>query len=328
MARTARLTVCLAVLFVAAQAAMAAGVRVTAERVNLRSNASTDSQILMTVSKGTVLQMVGREGDWLRVIVPGGGGAAGYIHSAICELTSESAPAVGSAAVAPAPYPDAPAPASRFAAAASLDPAPVASLPAAETSRAARFGLRGGWMRPTQSYMYDPAVWGSFMQLIGSDLDFAMSGRGLWVGAALATPLSDALSIQLEAAVSRQELEYVSEVGGYTQRWRMDRAEVPLLLVAAWGRGSVRPLLATGPSFEYRRPAEALDAPLDDDDALECPPPPSTWSTGWVLSAGFELGRRLTLEGRYRFDLSAAKDSLPGVSSRARSLTFTTGVWF
>jgi hypothetical protein len=134
---------CLAMVLFAAQAAMAAAVRVTAERVNLRATASTDSQILTTVTKGTLLEMVGREGDWYRVVLPDGSGAAGYIHSAICEFTSQSAPAVASAAAAPASYPVA-APAPRPAPVYSPSPAPVAPAPAAQRTARPEKTASGG----------------------------------------------------------------------------------------------------------------------------------------------------------------------------------------
>jgi hypothetical protein len=104
-----------------AEVVSAATVRVTAERVNLRSSASTDSQVVVMVTKGTLLEMVGREGDWYRVLVPGSPGTAAYIHSAICEFSSaptaapaavpQSAPAGAPAAAPYTPTSQAPAPA-------------------------------------------------------------------------------------------------------------------------------------------------------------------------------------------------------------------------
>jgi len=142
---------CVAVLVFVAQAALAATVRVTAERVNLRSHASTDSQIVTAVTKGTLMEMVGREGDWYRVLIPGTGNNA-YIHSAICEFVSGPAMAT---APQPAPVPQyapAAAPAVPYSAptapVASPRPVPVGQAPAAARTARPEKTASGGSERP------------------------------------------------------------------------------------------------------------------------------------------------------------------------------------
>jgi hypothetical protein len=94
-----RVSTALFVVVVMACAAWAAErVRVTAERVNLRSEPSTDSRIVGKVSKGTVLEVLGREGSWLRVAAPGTGATA-YVSASLCVAVT---PAPGPQATAPA----------------------------------------------------------------------------------------------------------------------------------------------------------------------------------------------------------------------------------
>lgn len=65
-------------------------VRVTAEHANIRQEASTESTILLGVTKDTRLILLGKNGNWLRVELPGGK-SAGYIHSSLGVV--EDAPA-------------------------------------------------------------------------------------------------------------------------------------------------------------------------------------------------------------------------------------------
>jgi hypothetical protein len=68
-----------------ASAAWAAeSVRVTGDRVNLRSGPSTTSRIVGKVDRGAVLEVLGREGDWVRVAAPDTREPA-YISARLCE---------------------------------------------------------------------------------------------------------------------------------------------------------------------------------------------------------------------------------------------------
>jgi len=57
-------------------------VRITSERANIRQLASTDSPILLSVKKDTLLPLLGKSGNWLRVEMPDGQ-ASGYVHTSI-----------------------------------------------------------------------------------------------------------------------------------------------------------------------------------------------------------------------------------------------------
>jgi hypothetical protein len=93
----------LAVLLVAQAAGAAESVRVTGDHVNLRSGPSTNSRIVSTVDKGTVLEVLGRETGWIRVTAPRGGGTA-YISASLCEPVVSAPPVVSQpATTTPAP---------------------------------------------------------------------------------------------------------------------------------------------------------------------------------------------------------------------------------
>jgi hypothetical protein len=74
----------LAVVLMAHLSWAAESVRVTAERVNLRSGPNTVSPIVAKVTRGTILSVLSREGGWVRVAAPGSGVAA-YISARLCE---------------------------------------------------------------------------------------------------------------------------------------------------------------------------------------------------------------------------------------------------
>lgn len=93
MTRLSRVLMALSAVVLMAQLSWAAeGVRVTAERVNLRSKPSTASQVVAKVSKGTILTVLGHESGWVRVAAPGSGAPA-YISARLCEPTTVSDPA-------------------------------------------------------------------------------------------------------------------------------------------------------------------------------------------------------------------------------------------
>ncbi len=93
MTRLARVSMALFTAALVAQLCWASeSVRVTVERANLRSGPSTDSRIVAKVEKGTVLQVLGREGAWVRVAAPEGGAAA-YINARLCEPAAATGPA-------------------------------------------------------------------------------------------------------------------------------------------------------------------------------------------------------------------------------------------
>ena len=66
LTRLARVVMALSAVVLMAHSSWAAeGVRVTAERANLRSKPSTESEIVAKVAKGAILPVLGREGGWV-----------------------------------------------------------------------------------------------------------------------------------------------------------------------------------------------------------------------------------------------------------------------
>jgi len=93
LTRLARVVMALSAVVLMAQSSWAAeGVRVTAERANLRSKPSTESEIVAKVAKGAILPVLGREGGWVHVAAPGSGATA-YISARLCEPAEVAVPA-------------------------------------------------------------------------------------------------------------------------------------------------------------------------------------------------------------------------------------------
>ncbi len=153
MTRLARVLMALSAVVLMAQLSWAAeGVRVTAERVNLRSKPSTDGQIVAKVTKGTVLPVLGHEAGWVRVAAPGTGAPA-YISAKLCE---------------PAVIPGAPE---------ATTPQPAAAAPPAESSFKASRGASSA----------EPRQFGGQLGFANESLGF---GFGIRVSSGLPLPVS------------------------------------------------------------------------------------------------------------------------------------------
>jgi hypothetical protein len=112
--RLTRVVMALSAVVLMAQLSWAAeGVRVTAERANLRSKPSTESDVVAKVAKGTILPVLGREGSWVRVSAPGSGATA-YISARLCEPATVAAPPPPVATTAPPATSPAPSSGSAF----------------------------------------------------------------------------------------------------------------------------------------------------------------------------------------------------------------------
>jgi hypothetical protein len=128
MARRERLALSVIATLLVAAAGAAETVRIVADRAEVRREASAGGNILGTVSKGTVLQVLGREGGWVQVAYSIGNGAfyAGYVPAVFCEDARGAAPSTAE--------PVAPAPPASVNAAPAPAPAPVAApVPAVPT---------------------------------------------------------------------------------------------------------------------------------------------------------------------------------------------------
>jgi hypothetical protein len=103
--RLTRVVMALSAVALMAQLSWAAeGVRVTADKANLRSKPSTEADVVAKVAKGTILPVLGREGSWVRVSAPGSGATA-YISARLCEPATIAAPAPAAPTPPPASSP-------------------------------------------------------------------------------------------------------------------------------------------------------------------------------------------------------------------------------
>jgi Outer membrane protein beta-barrel domain/Bacterial SH3 domain len=94
----------IALTFVLAQGVWAAEtVTIAAERVEIHAEADASSRVLAAVSRGDVLEVLGRESGWIRVATPGTG-YAGYIPAVL----TKPGGVASSVAPRPAPTPAAP----------------------------------------------------------------------------------------------------------------------------------------------------------------------------------------------------------------------------
>ena len=104
MARRTRLALSVVATLLVAAAGAAETVRIVADRAEVRREANAGGSILGAVSRGTVLQVLGREGGWVQVAYPIGNGAfyGGYVPEVFCEDARGAAP---SASQPPTPTP-------------------------------------------------------------------------------------------------------------------------------------------------------------------------------------------------------------------------------
>jgi hypothetical protein len=78
--------VALGVLAVDASAAPTAQrVQILADRVDVRSYSSPEAPVIASVSRGTVLEVLAREGDWIRIPIPKTG-YPGYVPAVDCQF--------------------------------------------------------------------------------------------------------------------------------------------------------------------------------------------------------------------------------------------------
>ena len=76
-----------------AMAASASSCRVTADKLYLRASATSDSEALLSLREGTVLQITGKSGQWYKVAY---GNYTGYVYSTYVELIEDGTLAKGS----------------------------------------------------------------------------------------------------------------------------------------------------------------------------------------------------------------------------------------
>jgi hypothetical protein len=141
MASRARLALSVIAALLVAAAAAGETIRVVAERADVQQEAKAGGRVLGTVSKGTVLQVLGRESGWVRVAYPLANGAfyVGYVPAVLCEDAHGAAPSPFHL-VAPAP-PVGVSPAQAPAVAATAAPVPAPPTPRRTVYRGQKFDV-------------------------------------------------------------------------------------------------------------------------------------------------------------------------------------------
>jgi uncharacterized protein YraI len=81
--RRVALAIACSLLSCAALGATGDVLTVLGDRVNVRSGPSTDSGVVMQVSRNQRLVEIGRQGDWVHVEITGAGGPTGWIHESL-----------------------------------------------------------------------------------------------------------------------------------------------------------------------------------------------------------------------------------------------------
>lgn len=94
MTRRTGFAASLTALLLCASWAAAETVRTLADRVDVRREATPNSESYGSVAKGTVFQVLGRQAGWIRVAYPIGNGAfyAGFVPEVFCEDARGTAP--------------------------------------------------------------------------------------------------------------------------------------------------------------------------------------------------------------------------------------------
>ena len=314
------LTAFAVVLAVAATARAAETVRITAERADILADASANSRVLATVSRGVLLEVLGRERGWIRVAAPGTG-YAGYIPAVAVEPGLGAPPSAGSAprsAPTPAPAPAAPA---------SQAPAPAARAPQTYTPSAPG---------PTPAVAETPQA---------TDYGDSQERQGFWIGfgagygSASASASCDGCSgdgdregsftgfLKLGGTINPQIL-----VGVESNAWVKSQDDVTLTLGSLTGTVTYYPVLTSGFFFKGGVGLSYMSTDLGVLGATV-----NVSKTGWGLLAGvgydFRVGRMISLTPSLNYyygrpgDLSFEGDLVtPGWSQNV--VDFALGVTF
>jgi hypothetical protein len=314
------LTAVAVVLAVVATARAAETVRITAERADILADAKADSRVLATVSRGAILEVLGREGGWIRVAAPGTG-YAGYIPAVYIEPGLGATPSAG-AASRPAPTP-APAPA----APPSEPPAPAARAPQTYTPSAPS---------PTPAVAETPQAAGHGRS---QEREGFWIGFGAGYGSASASASCEGCSgdgdregsftgfLKLGGTVNPQIL-----VGAESNVWVKSQDNVTLTLGSLAGTVTYYPVLSSGFFLKAGVGLSYMSTDLGASGATV-----SVSKTGWGLLAGvgydLRVGRMISLTPSFNYyygkpgDLSVDGDLVvPGWKQNV--LDFALGVTF
>ena len=97
LTRTAALTFLLVLLTASVASAKERAGRVTGDKVRVRAGPGTRHAVLLEVSRGDLLVVLGREGQWCRVLVPGG--FACFVHRSLVKIEDGAEPVISASRV-------------------------------------------------------------------------------------------------------------------------------------------------------------------------------------------------------------------------------------
>jgi len=209
MARHTCMALSLAAPLLLAAVGSAETVRTVAERVEVRREASARAGTYGSVPEGTVFQVLGREGGWIRVAYPLGNGAFyfGFVPEAFCEDARGAAPSTLEPTPLEPPSSDQPATASTPGAVSASAPQQQTAAPLqAEAALPEQAALPGSAPGAASAPAAAQPSTGKRKILILQVADGKTrdGGTGAGSGAALAAAIRDAL-------VARGILPFVSE---------------------------------------------------------------------------------------------------------------------
>jgi opacity protein-like surface antigen len=302
--RTVRLTTYLAALVAVAPAAWAETVQVTAERVNLTAEASSDSRVMATVTRGTVLEVLRREGQWIRVATPGSGYAA-YIPRTAVETGVGGALPPGTAA------PPSPAPASgppRAPAAPSVGATPAAVAPVTPTPAEPEASPRASQPSSSGGSGEKPVSFGVHGSFATDDVDFGVGGR-------VAFDLSDLSGVEHLGGLVTFDYFFGAGASGTAGDVAVsadaDAIQVDAYATYLFEGERARPYVGAGVSYFRVSASASASVPGSPDLSVSA----SASHTSLAILGGVKLKQRFFAEARYHF-------------GDASHLTFSAGVQF
>jgi hypothetical protein len=297
-----------------------ATVKVNANSVNLRRGASVDSGVVQALAKGTLLTVLSREGNWIKVQVQDQT-ASGWVRSDLVDAVPASPaaatppPAASPArnnSVAPPPPPPAPAP----------PPPPVANAVAAPkpASSGKEDGYRGGLtlFGGLSSFSIDitPAATGVTMG----------NASGFAAGIGFVAHLGGPIGLELDGDYVQGGFAETGTFGGTSLTATVHDNNVggALLLRPAFGSGPVRVFLQGGASVAYAiNCSESYSvgtAPTCKIDSTQ-----NRTDEALVIGAGVSYGM-LALQVRYHIGLNNLNNNSTGDIVKSKGLLFLVSV--
>jgi uncharacterized protein YgiM (DUF1202 family) len=278
---------CLVALPAAGQ--QTATVKVNANSVNLRKAASVDSGIVQALAKGTLLTVLSREGNWIKVQVQGQT-ASGWVRSDLVDAV----PASAAAAAAP--------------------PAVKAGAAPTPASTAKDDGYRGGLTLFGGITSFSIKA----TPLPSTGLTFG-NATGIAAGIGFIAHLGGPIGLELDGDFVQDGAETTYTSGATTIEGTVHDNNVggALLLRPAFGSGPVRGFLQGGASFAYTiNCSESASTGTAMPCTIDSSEPRS--DVALVLGAGASYSM-LALQVRYHIGLSN-ETNIPGYTVKSNGL--------